>query len=193
MSQSISLPIAGRGQPARRRDKPSYRLPILLTLPTLLVVFVVIGLPLVYSLALSLHRINVLTKRWVFVGLQNYTQILPSPEFLAALGRTAYFAVVTVAGGLILGMAIALVLNMNFPGRNLLRSLVLVPWAMSPVAVGILWSWMFNGDYGTFNGILFDLGLIHESIRWLADGTMAFNAVALVHIWNQAPLASLLI
>src|SRR5262249_28736327 len=105
------------------RDRPSYRLPLLLTLPTLLVVFLVIGVPLVYSLVLSLHRINVLTKRWVFVGLQNYTDILPSPDFLAALGRTAYFAAVTVIGGLVLGMAIALILNMSFPGRNFLRSI----------------------------------------------------------------------
>ena len=64
---------------------------------------------------------------------------------------------------------------------------------MSPVAVGILWAWMLNGNYGTFNGILFDLGLIDQPIAWLADGWAALNLVALVHIWNQAPLASLLI
>ena len=134
-----------------------------------------------------------LTQQWVFVGLQNYLEILPDPEFIAAFGRTAYFAGVTVAGGLILGMAMALVLNQDFPGRNFLRSVVLVPWAMAPVAVGVLWGWMFNGEYGTLNAILFDLGLIDRPIHWLADGDIAFNLVALVHVWNQAPLASLLI
>ena len=95
-------------------------------------------------------------------------------------------------GGLILGFAMALVLNQDFPGRNFLRSVVLVPWAMAPVAVGVLWSWMLNGEYGT-NAILFDLGLIDSPIHWLADGRLAFNMVALAHVWNQAPLASLLI
>ena len=60
-------------------------------------------------------------------------------------------------------MAMALVLNMRFPGRDLLRSVVLVPWAMSPVAVGILWGWMFNGDYGTLNAVLLDLGIDRTS------------------------------
>ena len=90
-------------------------------------------------------------------------------------------------------MAMALVLNMRLLGRNLLRSIVLVPWAMSPVAVGILWGWMFNGDYGTFNAAAVDLGITRHPIHWLGNGTLAFNLVALVHVWNQAPLTSLLI
>ena len=176
-----------------RADQPSIKLPLLLTSPTLLVVFVIFGIPLVYALALSMHRINMLTQQWIFVGLDNYIDILPDPEFIAALGRTAYFAFVTVAGGLLLGMGMALVLNMVFPARNFLRSVVLVPWAMAPVAVGVLWGWMLNGEYGTFNAILFDLGLIEKPIHWLGDGTVAFNLVALAHVWNQAPLATLLI
>jgi multiple sugar transport system permease protein len=192
MAKSIRLALPGQ-RAARRRDVPSLRLPVLLTLPTLVVVFIVFGIPLVYSLVLSLHRINMLTQQWIFVGLQNYLDILPNADFIAALGRTAYFAVVTVLGGLILGMAMALVLNEKFPGRNFLRSIVLVPWAMAPVAVGVLWSWMLNGEYGTFNAVLFDLGLIDKPIHWLANGTLAFNMVALAHVWNQAPLASLLI
>ena len=107
---------------------------------------------------MSLHRLNVLTQRWVFVGLENYIEILPGNEFLSAFGRTAYFAVVTVLGGLIVGMGMALVLNARFAGRGILRSVVLIPWAMSPVAVGILWNWIFNGDYGPLNALLLDVG-----------------------------------
>ncbi|NJO37658.1 MAG: ABC transporter permease subunit [Rhizobiales bacterium] len=192
MDKSIAIE-AERPSPKARGAVSPLRLPFLLTLPTLLVVFVVFGIPLVYALALSLHRINMLTQQWIFVGLANYLDILPNPEFLAAFARTAYFSVVTVLGGLVLGMAMALVLNLDFPGRNFLRSIVLVPWAMAPVAVGVLWGWMFNGEYGTLNAILFDLGLIEKPIHWLGNGSVAFNLVALVHIWNQAPLATLLI
>ncbi|MDH3662426.1 MAG: ABC transporter permease subunit [Alphaproteobacteria bacterium] len=192
MSEELAVETE-RPSPKARGAVSPLRLPFLLTLPTLVVVFVIFGIPLIYALALSLHRINMLTQQWMFVGLANYTDILPDPAFLAAFGRTAYFALVTVLGGLVLGMAMALVLNLSFPGRNVLRSIVLVPWAMAPVAVGVLWSWMFNGEYGTLNAILFDLGLIEKPIHWLGNGTVAFNLVALVHIWNQAPLATLLI
>jgi multiple sugar transport system permease protein len=190
--QTVAIGPASVATPAWRRTWRA-SLPVLLVLPTLLVVFVVIGIPLIYSLALSLHRINPLTQRWIFVGLANYAKVLPDPDFVAAFGRTAYFAIVTVIGGLVLGMALALVLNMAFIGRDVLRSLVLVPWAMSPVAVGILWSWMLNGDYGTFNAILLSLGVITAPIHWLGNGALAMNLVAIAHVWNQAPLTSLLI
>jgi ABC-type glycerol-3-phosphate transport system permease component len=167
--------------------------PFFLSLPALLVVFLIIGVPLVYSVVLSLHRINILTQRWIFVGLDNYLQILPQAEFISALERTAYFAAVTVAVGLVLGVAMALVLNMNFPGRGLLRGVVLIPWAMAPVTVGVLWGWIFDGSHGALNGLLLDLGLIDRPIHWLGDGTAAFNLVALVYVWNQAPLTALLV
>lgn len=190
--QTLAIRPASRAAAAWRR-RWTASLPALLVLPTLLVVFLVIGIPLIYSLALSLHRINPLTQRWIFVGFANYANILPDPDFLAAFGRTAYFAVITVLGGLVLGMAMALVLNMTFVGRDVLRSLVLVPWAMSPVAVGILWGWMLNGDYGTFNAILLSLGVIRSPIHWLGNGAVALHFVAVAHVWNQAPLTSLLI
>lgn len=192
MGKALELGLTGQ---AARRRRTRVRAPFLflLTLPTLLVVFLVFGLPLAYSVNLSLHRVNMLTKQLVWVGFQNYAEILPNPDFLWALGRTAYFAVVTVLGGLALGMAMALVLNARFPGRNVLRSVVLIPWAMSPVAVGILWGWIFDGTYGTLNALLFDLHLIDKSIPWLASGWWAFHIVALVHVWNQAPLTCLLI
>jgi multiple sugar transport system permease protein len=189
---SSALP-AGAVVTRRRVGWLSERLPIVLTLPTLAAVFLVIGIPLIYSLVLSLHRINILTQRWVFVGIENYTDILPDADFIAAFGRTAAFALITVCGGLVLGMAMALVLNMRLPLRSLLRSVVLIPWAMSPVAVGILWGWFFNGDFGTLNAVLLDLGVIRHNAYWFGSGTVAFLFVALVHIWNQAPLTSLLL
>ncbi|MFO1037595.1 MAG: ABC transporter permease subunit [Geminicoccaceae bacterium] len=193
MARVSELALPARPLAPRIKGRSRLSLPFALTLPTLIVVFLVIGIPLIYSLVLSLYRINMLTKRWAFVGLKNYTDVLPNPDFLAALGRTAYFAVITVGGGLALGMAMALVLNAVFPGRNLLRSVMLIPWGMAPVTVGVLWSWVFDGSYGTLNALLFDLGLITEGIPWLGDGTRAFNLLALVHIWNQAPLTALLI
>ncbi len=188
---SSALPKSASSE--RRRHVPAEWAPALLTMPTLLVVFFVIGMPLGYSLVLSFHEINVLTHRWVFVGLDNYASAFSDPAALAAFARTAVFAAVTVLAGLLIGLGMALVLNARFFGRGLLRGLVLIPWAMSPVAVGILWGWIYNGDYGPLSAALLDLGLIRSTVYWLGNGDVAFALVALVFVWNQAPLTCLLL
>ena len=161
--------------------------------PTLLIVLMVVGVPLGYSLFLSLNRINPITHRWLFVGLGNYAALPGNPELWAALGRTAYFAVLSVAGTTLLGGIFALVLNARFFGRGFLRSVVLVPWAMASVSVGVLWSFLLAGDFGGVNGVLNDLGLASLATPWLGDGFRALNLVALVHVWNQAPLSALML
>ncbi len=161
--------------------------------PTLLVVLLVVGVPLGYSLFLSLNRINPITHRWLFVGFDNYAALPGNPALWAALGRTAYFAALSVIGTTVLGGVFALLLNAQFFGRGFLRSVVLMPWAMASVSVGVLWSFLFAGDFGGVNGVLNDLGLPSLATPWLGDGFRALNLVALVHVWNQAPLSALML
>lgn len=161
--------------------------------PTLLAVLLVVGVPLGYSLFLSLNRINPITHRWLFVGADNYAALPGNPALWAALGRTAYFAALSVVGTTLLGGVFALLLNARFPGRGFLRSVVLVPWAMASVSVGVLWSFLFAGDFGGVNGVLNDIGLPSLATPWLGDGFRALNLVALVHVWNQAPLSALML
>jgi multiple sugar transport system permease protein len=161
--------------------------------PTLLVVAIVVGGPLIYSFYLSLHRTNPITKKWLFVGFDNYAAAIGNADFWAAIGRTAYFASFTLIGSTMFGMAMALVLNQRFVGRGLLRSFVLVPWAMAPVSVGVLWSFVYAADYGALTGLLDDLGLGRFALPWLGDGFRALNLVALTQVWSQAPLTALML
>ena len=186
-ASALSAPV--RGRVTERVPGFSYAA----VAPTLLVVLLVVGVPLGYSLFLSLNRINPITRRWLFVGLDNYAALPRNAELWAALGRTAWFAALSVIGTTVLGMVFALVLNARFPGRGVLRSVVLVPWAMASVSVGVLWSFLFAGDFGGVNGVLNDLGLSSLATPWLGDGFRALNLVALVHVWNQAPLSALML
>jgi multiple sugar transport system permease protein len=161
--------------------------------PTLLIVIAVAGLPLAYSFYLSLNRTNPITKRWIFVGLDNYSGILGNSEFWGAFARTAYFAAFSLVGTTLLGMAMALLLDARFPGRGFLRSVILVPWAMAPVSVGVLWSFIYAGNYGALTGLLNDLGLGNWALPWLGDGFRALNLVALTNVWSQAPLTALML
>jgi multiple sugar transport system permease protein len=188
---------AGAKRPANvgRRQRVG-RVPLfsyLAVAPTLLIVVAVVGLPLAYSFYLSLNRTNPITKRWVFVGLDNYSGVLANSEFWGAFGRTAYFAAFSLVGTTLLGMAMALLLNERFAGRGFLRSVILVPWAMAPVSVGVLWSFIYAGNYGALTGLLNDLGLGNLALPWLGDGFRALNLVALTNVWSQAPLTALML
>ncbi|SNB77678.1 multiple sugar transport system permease protein [Arboricoccus pini] len=191
---SLSLASSDTAKPGRRRRigrTPAFAYAAVA--PTLLIVCAVVGIPLAYSVYLSLNSTNPITKKWIFVGLNNYVTVLTSPDLWWAIARTAYFAGFAVVGTTILGTILALVLNQRFPGRGLLRSVVLVPWAMAPVSVGVLWSFVFAGNYGTLNALLTDLGLASWATPWLGNGFRALNLVALTHVWNQAPLTALMV
>ena len=188
--------VAPAGPRAPLRGRRWERVPAfayLAVAPTLLIVLLVVGVPLGFSLYLSLVRTNPITHRWIYVGFSNYLALPGNAELWAALGRTAYFAGFSVIGTTLLGGIFALVLNVRFAGRGLLRSVVLVPWAMAPVSVGVLWSFLFAGDFGAVNGLLNDLGLSSLATPWLGNGFRALNLVALVHVWNQAPLTALML
>jgi multiple sugar transport system permease protein len=194
--QTLPSQVVARSLGRQRRQSRRGRIPAFAygaVAPTLILVATVVGAPLLYSLYLSLNRTNPITKRWVFVGFDNYAAILVSADFWAAFGRTAYFAGFSLIGTTLLGLAMALVLNMRFPGRGLLRSVILVPWAMAPVSVGVLWSFIYAGNYGALTGFLNDLGLGRFALPWLGDGFRALNLVALTNVWSQAPLTALML
>jgi multiple sugar transport system permease protein len=189
--KKLSRGVQRRERPARVGRTPAFA--YWAVAPTLALVMAVVGAPLVYSFYLSLNRTNPITKKWIFVGLGNYAGILASSEFWAAFGRTVYFAAFSLVGTTLLGMAMALVLNMRFNGRGVLRSVVLIPWAMAPVSVGVLWSFIYAGNYGALTGLMNDLGLGRFALPWLGDGFRALNLVALTHVWSQAPLTGLML
>ena len=142
-----------------------------------------------YSAWLSVNELNQFTKRWIFVGLDNYALTWKSGDLRDAFVRTLIFCVITVIGGTLLGLFIAIVLNERFRGRGVMRSLVLLPWSMSGVVVGYLWGWIFSGEYGTLNAVLNQVGILHSYVPWLSLPNSALEIVAIVYIWQQAPLA----
>jgi multiple sugar transport system permease protein len=177
----------------------------LLALPALLGIFVVVLFPLLYSLWLSFTDVNLLRStgpalevfgvrvplfRWI--GLQNYLRILDDPLYWSSLWRTLYFVAAFVIEAALVGMAMALVLNERFPGRPLIRSVLLIPWSLSRVVVGLLWIGILDFEFGALNGLLHNLGLIDSSIAFFKHGFSALNVLVSVYMWNQAPFATLL-
>ncbi|WP_425049744.1 ABC transporter permease subunit [Psychromarinibacter sp. S121] len=188
--QAIPRPKRSRRRNGRARP-PLFA--YLATAPTLLLVLLVVGLPLAYSIWLATHKSNPITKKTTFVGLDNFKTVLAQDSFWNAFYRTIYFVGFSMVLTTVLGIIMALVLNKAFRGRGFMRSVMLVPWAMAPVSIGVLWSFIYAGDIGTLNGILNDLGLGFLATPWLGNNTRALNLVALTHVWNQTPLTALMV
>jgi ABC-type sugar transport system permease subunit len=168
------------------------RFALAISSPALLIVFGVVLFPLVATLAYSFLNMRLTSAgRGSFVGLANYASVLGSAEFWAAFGRTAYFTAVSTALETALGLFIALLLNEDFRGVKLLRSIVILPWAIPTIVNGSLWKWIYNGEYGIMNAILLRLGLVSEYRSWLSDPFIAMNLVVVADAWKMTPLAAI--
>jgi len=174
--------------------------------PALLVIGLVVVFPLAYSLWLSFTDVNLLRatgpalELWGmrvplfhWIGARNYTQVLADPLYWDSLWRTLYFVAAFVAEAALVGFGMALVLNERFPGRPLLRSLLLVPWSLSRIVVGLLWIGILDFEFGALNGLLLRAGLVDGAIAFFKEGWSALNVLVSVYMWNQAPFATLLL
>ncbi len=181
-----------RGARVTRESSPG-TLAAMFSAPTLLVIFTTIVFPLGYAVYLSLHRYNLKFPVRPFVGLRNYARLLQSGEFWNSLTTTFVFSLSAVVAIIVVGFFIALLLDQDFPGRGLLRALLLVPWAVPPVVNGLLWKWLLDPGYGVVNGLLTQLHLIDSYRSWLTSMPSAMIWVVSAYTWTHVPLAALLI
>ena len=166
----------------------------------------VVGFPLVYSLWMSFADVNLLRTTgpaleisglripfFRYVGVQNYARLLADPLYWDSFWRTAYFVGAFVVETTVVGLGMALVLQERFLGRPVMRSLLLIPWSLSRVVVGLLWIGLLDVEFGALNGLLYKAGLIDSYISFLKSGVSALNVLVSVYMWNQAPFATLLL
>ncbi|CCQ92640.1 Carbohydrate ABC transporter membrane protein 1, CUT1 family [[Clostridium] ultunense Esp] len=165
----------------------------LLITPAYLLIFGLLLFPVLYALWVSFHQYTLLNPAIRFVGLDNYKEMLLNSPFWLSFGRTVYFTAVSIGIQLVLGLAMALVLNQKFVGQRLVRSLLLIPWAIPNIVNGVLWEWIYNANYGALNGVLKQFGIIKENILWLGKPFLALNMIILADTWKVIPFYVILI
>lgn len=166
----------------------------MLLAPAALIISFVTIYPLINSFWISLHKWD-LTKPLdghPFVGLENYLFVFRDPTFWDSARISLVFVVSAVTLEICLGLAIALLLNKDFIGKNLVRMLALLPWAIPSVVNGIMWKWILNPSYGALNGFLYSLGIIDEYVIWLGSRELALVMVVLADVWKETPFIMLL-
>lgn len=177
-------------------ELPASGLAALLTAPAVVFLLAMIAYPLVFALLLSFHRVGareLRTGEAAFVGLDNFVALVNDEVFRLSLGHTFQFVALSVALELVLGIAIALVVNeQSVPLSRLTRALVLLPWAIPPIVNGLLWSFIYNSKYGYLNVVLSNLGLIEDFVQWTGNADLALYLVVIPYVWRTTPFAVLL-
>ncbi|MBY5600273.1 sugar ABC transporter permease [Rhizobium leguminosarum] len=163
----------------------------LLMLPLLVVMISVIGWPLIDTVGLSFTDAKLVGTEGSFVGIDNYVKMISGSNFQRTLVTTAWFAIVSVAAEMVIGVLAALLLNQQFRGRTALRALMILPWAL-PTVNATLWRLIYNPEYGALNAALTQLGLLEAYRSWLGEPGTALAALIVADCWKNFPLVALI-
>jgi multiple sugar transport system permease protein len=162
--------------------------PWLFLAPALVATVLLVLGPVTETLWLSLHDVVLFRPRVrPFVGLGNYIAVLHDPTFWSSLSLSFVWVAVAVGAQFALGLTAALLLNRQFWWRPAARALIIVPWALPSVIIGLIWTWMLDFNLGIINQLGVQFGLLDASVPWLAQPSTAMAAVILAITWQGFP------
>lgn len=161
--------------------------------PALILIGGVYLYPIIATVVYSVTTINIGTYSIErFVGFGNFRFILFRDSFGPTLFRTLYFGIMVMLLTTTLALIVSLLININFRGNNLLKVIILIPWAVPPVVAGVMWSQMFQYEYGFINALIRVFGGQGDTI-WLGTPTLAIHALIIAETWRWLPFATLFI
>jgi ABC-type sugar transport system permease subunit len=165
-----------------------------LNLPSALTFIGLVLLPSVAAVVLSLHAVQIRGGLVLqFVGLHQYIELPSIPEVWIALKNTGYFGLLSVVLSVLIGTGIALLINSGFPGHRILLAAVIVPWATPNIINALMWSWIYDSAYGSFNGLLYSLHVIADYRAWLSTPWSAMHAVVFAYVWKLVPFVVMIV
>ena len=175
--------------------KYSWIWPYLLITPALTVVICVVFIPVIEAVITSLkyHALRY-PDRTAWVGLQNYADLLTADaQFWPSLCRTILWVIFGVGFQFLLGFVLALVLNARFRFRGIVRAAAMVPWVTPGVLIGLIWRWLYDGDYGVINDLLKRMGFLARGIAYLSRVDTALPAAIFYVVWQGVPFFALML
>jgi multiple sugar transport system permease protein len=185
---AVRLALRDPDAPVRRRDLT----PMILLAPAVIYMTVVGFYPLVYSAYISFTDYNPVQGRaGSWIGLENYITALSDGQFWHSLMLTGLFTALSVGLSLVLAILLALLFNKQLPGFLVLRTIVLVPMLVTPIAVGIIWRTMMNAEHGLLNFLLSALDI--DPQPWIGSSSSAFVSVLLVDVWEWTPFIFIIV
>ncbi|HUH40537.1 MAG TPA: sugar ABC transporter permease [Castellaniella sp.] len=173
-----------------------------MVLPAILYIVLLLGIPIVLAVVYSLNDVTTGSSAMRFVGLENFTALLETPDFLGAIGNTFNITLSTLVGVLVLGTIQAELLVRPVRGKWLIRFLILLPWTAPASLSVIAWLWMFDSTFSPIDWVLRGLGLLghqgalfgdFDNTFWLGRSGFALFSIILVNVWRLLPLGTVII
>ncbi len=178
-------PVGGAGRRTPLGWLLERHIAYVLVLPTALAVLLVNLYPLAYTFVISFQEYKLSSSAPRFIGLDNYARLLHDPEVWHAIQVSAIFTILSVGLSFVIGLVLALLLNRPLRGRGVIRSLFIIPWAIPAFVAALIWSWMFNDQFGIFGALLRQLGVSRPPIFLSAD--YALWSLIAVMTWKSFP------
>ncbi|WP_018238169.1 carbohydrate ABC transporter permease [Ensifer sp. BR816] len=163
----------------------------LMLAPTVLILLVLTIFPSVYMFYAAVHRISPNPDLpWEFVGTGNFVRLISDPQFHVAVRNTAVFTIVAVALEFVLGLGLALLLDRYIRRLSFLKTVLMIPMMLPPIAVAITWKIIYEPQFGVLNEIMFQLGLPVQA--WAGDVNLAMFSIIVADVWQWTPFIFLL-
>ncbi|RYE07844.1 MAG: sugar ABC transporter permease [Hyphomicrobiales bacterium] len=161
---------------------------LLFALPALIVLFMLIAYPVVYTGLLS-----VTDNKGNLVGLSNFAAVLKPRVTTQAFINTLWWVGGSVVLQVILGTATAVLLNQNFWGRSIVRSLTLLPWVVPGIVAATTWAWMFHTEFGIINYMMTSTGAVPKAVNWLGDPNLVMPVLIAINVWKLFPFVAVMV
>ncbi len=176
-----------------RLDMGNGVFPYFLVAPTIIIIALVAVYPIIDSVRLSFLNNPLIPSGSTFVGLRNYIQVIGDPAFRSSIWVTVIFSVTSVALETIIGFAVALLMNKTFPGRGLVRTAILIPFAFPTIVSGMIWTLMLNAQNGVLTYLMQSVHILAPGDSLLRTTTGVVIAAVIIDVWKTTPFMALLI
>lgn len=160
----------------------------LFVLPALLLLAMLIAYPVAYTALLSITD-----NQGQYVGLENFRRVLAARATPVAFWNTLWWVFGSIVFQVVLGVLTAILLNQNFRGRALVRSITLVPWVVPGIVAATTWAWMLHTEFGIINYMLTAPGLIDEPVGWLTNGSTVMPVMIAINVWKMFPFVAIMV
>ncbi len=166
-----------------REHKTAY----LFIAPAFLIVFAIIIFPFIYNILISFSNFSLKTFRsWELIGIHHYLNVFQDAQFYSVLVKTFIWTFVNIFFHVTLGILLAVLINRTLPAKPILRTALIIPWAVPQYISALTWRGMFNQEYGSINLILENF-LFVEGLQWLSSPAETFTACILTNVWLGFP------
>src|SRR3954451_6672472 len=192
---AVSVGRFARPGARSRRVVAKLTLPVLLLLPAMTIIVALVGYPLVRTVYLSFTDTGLgelIYGGSTWVGLENFKEVFADEHLRASLVNTVVFGTACVVGTMVLGFAVALLLNQRLRGNWAFALFVLLPWAVPSLAASAIWKWLFDSRYGFVNWALVNVGFdSFQDYAWFAGRFSAYVAIFIPVVWQSFPFVAL--